>query len=204
MRFLEAILPALRSMEGQLEEVTIKLGNNPKPAEKKEVTQNLFLILLSLDNLKVLDVEFDLFSGSLLDQFLQVVHHMHTKKGGVPSTKVETVRFICRFRHLMEDQSPLYPKPPKYMASFLFLFDNSNATLQEFRLKVPSRTWDARGIMAQKKIMYDKPNLQTLAIDYDGYEDKGRRTFEYLLHYIQQRETRLDNDILDIWIVQWG
>ena len=69
---------------------------------------------------------------------------------------------------------------------FLSLFENSNATLKEFRLKVPSRTWDAHGIMAQKKIMYDKPNLQTLAIDYDGNEDKGRRTFEYLLHYIQQ------------------
>eukprot|EP00970_Alexandrium_tamarense_P020551 scaffold15364_cov186-Alexandrium_tamarense.AAC.5 len=58
-------------MEGQLEEVTIKPGNNPKPAEKKEVTQNFFVI-----------VEFGQSQGSLLDQFLQVVHHMHTKKGG--------------------------------------------------------------------------------------------------------------------------
>jgi hypothetical protein len=45
VRFLEAILPVLRSMEGQLEEVTIKPGNNPKPAEKKEVTQNFFVIV---------------------------------------------------------------------------------------------------------------------------------------------------------------
>jgi hypothetical protein len=195
VRFLEAILPALRSMKGQLEEVTIKLGSNTRPAEKKKATLHLFLILLSLDNLKVLDVEFDLFSGSLLDQFLQVAHHMHSKKGGVPSTKVEKVRFICRFRHVKEDQMPLYPRPLKYMASFLSLFDNSNATLKEFRLKVPWHTWDARGVMAQKKIMYEKPNLQTLAIDYDGYEDEGGTSFDYLLHYIQQRETRLDNDI---------
>jgi len=196
--FLLALLPTIinnvQTVGPALEEFTLIIGNRPAISTSDRVysnaARNVFAAALRMRKLKEFDLQFDLASSPLLNEFLQVCEHLFGMLGTLPSVSLE--RFTLTSVLYKPGGIPNRLPPPLSLAPCLALLGRS-VNLHTFVVRIPSGCWDSKSISKLKGVLSSKPMLRNLGLYFNGYECNDGRSLEYILDYIQERELCSDN-----------
>mmetsp|Transcript_46784 Transcript_46784/g.98268 ORF Transcript_46784/g.98268 Transcript_46784/m.98268 type:complete len:421 (+) Transcript_46784:359-1621(+) len=201
-RFLRALLPAMTEREGQsssLEEVTLLIGNRPIAAKEisnrsdDNAARDLFSSILRLQRLREFNLQLNLASSPLLNEFLIACDDLHRRSGVLPSKSIEKCTLLSLLYKVPE--GAINPLPaPLSLAPFLALFGKSSI-LNTVLVRVPSACWDSRSISELKNLVSAKPKLRHLGLFFNRYKCTTGETVECILNYIQEREMYSDNII---------
>lgn len=194
--FLRALVPAIERGVLMLEEVTLLIGNSPTMAPSSNIayinaTRDLFAAILRLRRLKEFNLQLNLASSPLLNEFLQVCEHLYRTTGTLPSESVEKFMVTSVLYKVPEGVPNPLPVPLSLAPCLALLNESSN--LQAFVVRVPSACWDSNSISELKNVLSAKPMMRHLGLYFHGYECTSGRTLEYVLDYIQEREMCSDN-----------
>lgn len=214
--------------QGGLEEVTLNLGNAPAPPRESTVVGaggdeaeeaaaepesswltypswsdnaalDFFTAVLSLQSMKEFNMQLDLASSTLLNDFLAAADIVHQQFGYVPSSMVLQSSSVVGtlYKPRMGVQNPL-PQPLSLFPCLALLGNCPN--LHTFMVRLPPSCWDDDGLTAAQQLMQNKPNMRTLGLYFHDYQCTNSQIanslLKTLLQYLKERENKYGNLII--------
>lgn len=192
---LLALIPVIEKRVSTLEEVTLLIGNAPTEKNSSRAyinaAQDLFVAILSLQRLKEFNLQLNLATSRLMNDFLQAANQVYQRSGTLPSSEsIEKFTLASKLYRVPEGMVNPLPTPLSLAPCLALLGECSN--LQFFMVRVPSACWDSSSTSTLHNLLSNKPRMRQLGLYFNGYECESGRTLEYILGYIQERENRQD------------
>ena len=215
--FLNALTPLIRAHRiGSLYEVTVSLGNSPTPGDKRpwgrldnssgtypcwreySPFHDFFTACLDLVNLRIFNLQLDLASSPLLNNFLDAVEQFHKRVGTLPSSQ-ELMSFTLAANLYKMPGGARSPLPERLsLAPCLALLGNCSHLFM-FMVRLPPDCWDCDGLCALQGVLQNKPWMRRLGLYFHDYEctssPRSTDLLECVLNYLNEHEDKHDNVI---------
>lgn len=178
---LAAMVPVIEASMHSLEEVTIGFGDMPVCSGFPKAGYDFFKAILSLPNLRVLNMQVQSLYGPLLKDLVDASESIHCAQGRFPSESITTIDLSVRF--LSMEQSHLTNLS---MTPFISLCRNA-PSLREVALRLPPESFDCESISALCGVMNELPLLDRLNVNFHGYRDVSGELLRYLPKFVDER-----------------
>ena len=176
--FLAAMIPAIQAGLLSLEEVSIACGDEPSCTDFPNVGKDFFNAVLSLQNLRKLEVQIRSFHGPLLKDFLDYSTSINNMLGRFPSESLEDVAFmVTPFQEGDSVKPSVLP---------LLSLCRNTPTLRSVGLWLPSECWGANSMDALVHLLKESRSLNKVSMNFYDYKDTSGRLIAYLTNFVEE------------------